>query len=194
MFELPKSINIGGKQFGIRNDGDYRMVLDCFATLQDIEIPSKEERILTTLVIFYADLNSFDDIAIFPDLEQAVKEMYNFFNAGADEVGAKTNYKLVDWQKDEQMIASAINATAKTEVRAIPYLHWWTFLGYYTAIGECPFSNVINIRYKIKAGKKLEKHEQEFRTNNPNYFIWDSDSLEDKEAQEWVKQLWDDGE
>lgn len=191
MFELPKSVLIAGKQFNIRNDGDYRMILDCFSALQDVDIPTKEERIMTALVIFYDGMD-FDTLEELGDLECAVNEMYKFFNAGDDtaSLGAQTNYKLVDWQKDEQLIASAVNNVAHTEVRAMPYIHWWTFLGYYTAIGECSFSNIISIRYKIKAGKKLEKYEQEFRRNNPDYFIWNDTSIEDKEADAWVHEMW----
>ena len=192
MFELPKVINIDDKQFKIRNDGDYRMVLDCFAALQDSEIPSDSERVLTALVIFYEDMTDFDDVLLLDNLEVAVKEMYKFFNGGADSTvqGQRVNYKLVDWQKDEQLIASAVNSVAHTEIRALPYVHWWTFLGYYTAIGECPFSNIISIRYKLMAHEKLEKHEQKFKNNNPDYFVWDKTSADEKEAEAWVHEIW----
>ena len=39
-------------------------------------------------------------------------------------------------------------------------------------------------------GKKLEKYEQEFRRNNPEYFVWNTDSVADEEAEELFKQLW----
>ena len=41
-------------------------------------------------------------------------------------------------------------------------MHWWTFLGYFSEIGEGLFSQVINIRTKKSKGKKLEKWEREF--------------------------------
>lgn len=195
MFELPTNVTVGETTFNIRNKGDFRMILDCFTALQDIEL-EKEERVITALIIFYEGIDSLDDVFTkLPNLEQSIKEMYKFFNCGQEEAnGLKTNYKLVDWKQDEQLIASAINNVANTEIRALPYIHWWTFLGYYTAIGECPFSNIISIRYKIARGKKLEKYEQEFKRDNPQYFSWNASSVEKQEADELVKQLWNSGE
>ena len=45
-------------------------------------------------------------------------------------------------------------------------MHWWTFLGLFSEIGECTFASIVNIRNKRNKGKKLEKHEQEFYVAN----------------------------
>ena len=37
MYELPTSITLKGIEHPIRNDGDYRMVLDCFNALNDMD-------------------------------------------------------------------------------------------------------------------------------------------------------------
>lgn len=196
MFELPTIITIEDKEYPIRNNGDFRMVLDCFACLQDVEL-DEQERIITSLCIFYADVTSIEGISeVFSSqelLESAVEEMYNFFNCGQQNVGARQNYKLIDWEQDGQMIISAVNNVAKKEIRAESYVHWWTFMGYYLAIGECPLSTVVSIRDKIVKGKKLEKWEQTFRRDNPEYFIWNSKSVEDREAEEYIKQIWNNG-
>ena len=196
MFELPTSITIGEREFAIRNKGDYRMVLDCFVCLQDIEL-DEVERIYTALCIFYGDIESIDDLNMFSDedtLTQAVTEMYNFFNCGQKSIGAKQNHKLIDWEQDSHMIVSAINNVAKKEIRAESYIHWWTFMGYYLAIGECPLSTVVSIREKILKGQKLEKWETTFRRNNPEYFIWNSKSVEDLEAEKYIREIWNNGE
>ena len=85
------------------------------------------------------------------------------------------------------MIVSAINNVAHTEIRALPYLHWWTFTGYYMAIGECPLSMVVGIRNKLAKHKKLEKYELEFKRQNPQYFTWKKDQ---KEAEMLFEQIW----
>ena len=55
------------------------------------------------------------------------------------------------------------------EVRALPYLHWWTFLGYYQSVDhDGLFGFVLTIRQKKARGKKLEKYEQEFYRSNVN--------------------------
>ena len=193
MYEIPTKIFIEGEEFPIRNNGDYRMVLDCFKALQDAELNPKE-RVFCSLLIFYENINSIADINKFPDLETAIKEMYNFFNCGKDQsVGKRMRHRLIDWDKDSQMICSAINKVANKEVRAEPYIHWWTFMGYYMSIGEGLFSTVVSIRDKIVKSKKLEKYEKEFKSNNPQYFVWNSKTLEQQEAEDWVKSVWNAG-
>lgn len=193
MYEIPTSINIEGTEFQIRNNGDYRMVLDCFNALQDADL-TKQERLLAGLIIFYKDINDLEDLEKFPDIEKAVSEMYTFFNCGqVQNVGNKINYKLVDWEQDSQLICSAINKVANMEVRAVDYIHWWTFMGYYSAIGESLFSTILQIRDKTVRGKKLEKHEREFKRDNPEYFVWNAKSIEDNEADALVKELWNSG-
>lgn len=193
MFNIPISLEVGEEQLSIREKGDYRMVLNCFSTLNDIEL-TKEERVYCALIIFYEQFESLEDLMTYPYLNEAVKKMYWFFNCGDESgVGANKHRKLIDWQGDQQLIASAINKVANTEVRALPYMHWWTFMGYYLAIGESPLATIVGIRSKIVEGKKLEKHEQKFKNDNPQYFTWDSKSIEQKEIEEELDSLWNSG-
>ena len=74
--------------------------------------------------------------------------------------------KIIDWEQDEQMIFSAVNKVAGKETRAVEYIHWWTFLGYFNEVGEGLLSTVISIRQKKNKGKKLEKYEQDFYREN----------------------------
>lgn len=190
MYEIPQSIEIQGQEFPIRCKGDYRVILDCFSALDDTELTPKE-RVIASLIIFYQDINSIEDLDKLPDINLAVEKMYNFFNCGQEESpGMKVNYKLVDWNRDSQLICSAVNKVANTEIRALPYLHWWTFMGYYIAIGESSFATIVTIRNKLARGKKLEKYELEFKRNNPQYFNWDAKTAEQKELDELAKQLW----
>lgn len=190
MYELPVSFNIDGIEYHITNKGDYRMILDCFAALEDVEL-SKDERLCATLIIFFEEINSLMDIQKVNNLQELVNRMYSFFNCGqAESPGMNTHYKLIDWEQDSHLICSAINDVARTEIRTEPYIHWWTFMGYYTAVGKSLLSTVISIRYKIANGKKLEKNERDFKRENPAYFIWKSKTVEQNEADELVKQLW----
>lgn len=190
MFELPTAITINDRVFNIRERGDFRMVLDCFSALQDEEL-SKEERVVTSLIIFYEDLDSVEDCTeVFLDyLQDLVKEMYNFFNCNQPTIGAVQKHELIDWESDSQLIASAINNVANTEIRIASYVHWWTFMGYYMAVGECALSNIVSIRDKLVKGKKLEKYEKEFRQQNPQYFMW-RQKLQQQEAEDILSELW----
>lgn len=194
MYELPTTVTINNKIHPIRNKGDYRVILDCFSALDDIEL-SKDERILSSLIIFYEELDDIEDISeIFPDLESAYGEMALFFNCGREqEDESKHNYKLIDWDKDSLLICSAINKVAGKEIRSEPYVHWWTFMGYYVAIGECALSNVVGIRYKLAKNRKLEKHERKFMLDNPQYFKDGTMTTEQKELDQYVRNLWNNG-
>lgn len=193
MYSIPTTVDIDGKQFKIRNNGDYRMVLDCFSALNDPEL-NTEERLLGSLIIFYDDLNDLSDIQLLPNIKVAVKKMFEFFNCGQPESVARTaQHKLIDWDSDSQLICSAINKVAGTEIRAEKYCHWWTFMGYYSAIDNCPLSAIIHIRHKMLTGKKLDDSEKEFRRDNPQYFVWNTNNYDDKEADDLFKQLWGTG-
>ena len=192
MYEIPTSVIVNEKEYGITNGGDYRMVLDCFKALEDDELTAME-RLLAALIIFYDGFNSIMDVYADENMEELTKKMFEFFNCNSTSVGVKSNYKLIDWEQDSQLICSAVNKVANTEVRSVPYIHWWTFMGYYTAIGECPISTIIHIRDKLVKGKKLEKHEREFKRENPQYFAWRSKSVDETEADRLVKELWNSG-
>jgi len=191
MFSLPTTVAVNDRTLHIRNKGDYRVILDCFIALSDEEL-SEDLRVLASLLIFYNEFNSVEDIDEFEDsLDILVEEMFKFINCGQNESPGYTTHKaLINWEKDEQMICAAVNNVAKTEVRALEYLHWWTFMGYYLSVGESVMSTVVGIRDKIVKHKKLEDWEKDFKRDNPDYFIWNSSTPEDKEAEELIRNLW----
>lgn len=195
MFDLPTTVTIKDREFGIRDDGDYRMVLDVFSALQDIDIP-KKERMITAIVIFYDGFsldNVFEKAESSEIMEELATKMFDFISCGQTNMGNKANHKLIDWEQDEQLIASAINNVANMEIRTVDYMHWWTFMGHYISVGESVLSTVVQIRSKLVEGKKLEKHEQEFRKKNPEYFIWNRQTVEDREADALIKEIWNRG-
>lgn len=194
MYEIPTSIKIDDTEFQIRNNGDYRMVLDCFNALQDSEL-SKQERLFAGLIIFYKDINNVDDLSKFPDISEAVSKMYEFFNCGqVQNIGNQTKHRLIDWEQDSQLICSAVNKVANKEIRAEPYVHWWTFVGYYSAIGESLFSTIVRIRSKSLKGENLEKYERKFKRENPEYFVWNTNPVQDEEAEALFNELWNRGD
>ena len=192
MFDLPTSIIIKGQEYKIRNEADYRVIIDCFIALNDIEL-SASHRLIVALIIFYEDVNDIEDVkSVFgDDLEEAILQMYNFFDCNEPQVEKPTaKYNLIDWNADSMLISSAVNQVIGQEIRSIPYMHWWTFMGYYMSIKECVFSTVLSIRYKIAVNKSLDKHERKFRAENPQYFLVDVRTKEQRENDEFVRTLW----
>ena len=194
MYDLPTSVEVRGRQFHIRQEGDYRMILDCFAAIGDAEL-SEDEKVLASLLIFYNEFNDLEELPKDSEtLEGLIKEMFRFFNCGEDEVmGANAPQTVVDWKKDEKIIVSAINVVAGKEIRAEKYMHWWTFMGYYMGIGESVFSTVTSIRLKLNKGEKLEKWEQKFKKDNPQYFVWRNIDINSVEQQALLNEVWNVG-
>lgn len=193
MYELPISVIAEDKEYNIRNKGDYRMVLDCFEALDDQEL-TPQERLYCGLIIFYEDFNDIDDLFECECLDKLVDGMFDFFNVGeVPDPRSSNKPKLVDWKEDSVLIISAVNNVAGRELRAEQYVHWWTFIGYYMAIGECSLSTVVGIRDKIAKGKKLEKYELQFRRDNPRYFEIDLRTSEQKANDEWALSVWNRG-
>jgi len=193
MYKLPTEVVVDSNLYHIRNDGDYRVVLDCFSALNDLEVEDATERILIALYIFY-DVDEVEDILRCADVAKLVSEMYNFFSGGTPEVESHNNYKTIDWESDSPLIFSAVNNVAGKEVRAEEYIHWWTFLGYYMAIGESTLATVVSIREKILKGKELDKWERQYRIDNPKYFVWESRTVDEIEAEKLVLDMWNNKE
>ena len=194
LYALPTSLNIDGREWKITNNGDFRVILDCFDALTDEEM-SKQERVVACLLIFFEELQTIDDCLAFgDDLPKVIDQMKLFFNCGHEDCTlAKTEGKYFDWNVDSQLICGAVTAVAKYDVRLPQYTHWWTFLGYFSNIREGTFLTVVSIRSKIVRGKKLEKYEREFKRDNPQYFVWNTKTDAQQELDEWVRSIWNSG-
>ena len=163
---LPRDLNINGTNRAIRSD--FRTALLIFQAFNDpelIEDDNMHEKSITMLQCLYEDYESIPP----DDILEALKMASWFLDGGSTSAKDSKHQqakKVMDWEQDEQLIFSAVNKVAGYETRAVDYLHWWTFLGYFNEIGEGLFTTVINIRQKKNKRKKLEKHEEEFYKEN----------------------------
>lgn len=179
---LPKSLEVGGEYYKINSD--FRVVLNLFEVFNRSELNDLEKA--------YICINSLyvDEI---PDelFEEAVKKAFWFCDGGDMPKSEPAKVKMLDWEHDESIIFPAVNKAAGCEVRAVPYMHWWTFLGYFGEIDEGLFSTVMNIRHKRANGKKLDKWEREFLRKHKELIVLYSD--EEKKAidetEEFLKMI-----
>jgi hypothetical protein len=178
---LPKELNINGTNWAIRSD--YRVALLIFQACADPELSEKEKAGVLLDCLFE------DSDKIPPDDYQAANDIAVWFLEGGAKPDEKVQQakKVLDWEQDERIIFSAVNKVAGFETRAIDYMHWWTFLGYFNEVGEGLLSAVINIRSKKNKGKKLEKHEQEFYRENKS--LIDLKTRLSEEEQEELDEL-----
>ena len=122
------------------------------------------------------------------DMQEAMEYLVAFISCGENDT--KPGPKLLDWEQDAKAIIADVNKVAGREIRSLPYLHWWTFLAYFQAIGEGQLSTIVSIRDKLRRGKKLEKWEQDFyRENKSRVDFKKKYSAEDLAEQERLKKL-----
>ena len=158
---LPTELPIGDCMYAVRTD--YRDILRIFEACEDPDL-TDYEKIMVMLTIMYPDLKQIPGT----DYEEAMKQAKWFLDCGQTVDVSRKPTNMIDWIQDETLIFPAVNKVAGKEVRAVEYMHWWTFMGYFLEIEEGTFSMVLGIRQKRMKGKKLEKWEQDFYRNNKN--------------------------
>lgn len=188
-YRLPTTIEVNEKPFRIRDKGDFRMVFSCFNIMSNVDL-TEQERMYASMLVFYEDFDDFDDLMSCGCVDELAVKMTEFIDCG-ETYETKSSPKVLDWEKDSNLICSAVNHVAGKEIRAEEYIHWWTFISYYMAIGECALSTIVGIRYKKARGEKLEKYEKKFITDNPQYFNMDFRTAEQKQADEFIKAMWE---
>lgn len=179
-WSLPQTTEIGGVEYQLNTD--YRDVLEIIGHLNNAENP-EWLRWQIAVALFY-------ECEAFPEehLQEAMEYLAAFISCG--DTASAPAPKLLDWEQDAQIIVADVNKVAGTEIRVVPYLHWWTFLSYFRAIGEGQLLTLVSIREKIRTDKKLEQWEQEYYRKNPERVILKTQYLaeEEKELDE-LKQL-----
>lgn len=171
---LPQTLNINGRAYKIRSD--YRDILQIIAAFGDKEL-SDEEKAYVCLKRLFVAMESIPK----SDYQDAYEAAVTFIECHISD--RKPSPKVVNWEKDEQLIFPAINKVAGMEVRAVPYMHWWTFLGYFQSIDrEDIWGFILTIRQRRAKGKKLEKYEKDFL--NANRDICEVEFREEKATTE----------
>lgn len=154
-WSLPVSVDIGGENYSI--SADFRDVLEIIEILNDQSKP-QFLRWQIAIALFY-------DREIPAQFQKKAMEYLSaFISYGNDE--KKPGPKLIDWNQDAQTIVSDVNKVAGMEIRAVKFLHWWTFLSYFYGVGEGQLSTIVSIRNKKFRGKKLEKWEDTYYQEN----------------------------
>ena len=179
---LPKSLKINGKTYEIRSD--FRNILTVFEALED-ESLTDQDKAYILLKRVYVRFGSIPK----KDYTEAYQKAIEFIEGASVGSGKKNPYKLFNWIKDEQLIFPAVNKVAGCEVRLAEYMHWWTFLGYFSSVDrEDLWSFVLSIRQKRAKGKKLEKYEREFYNANRELCAIES-NVSAKKPEDTLKEM-----
>ena len=184
--QLPTTLNVNGISYKIRTD--YRNILRIFEAFADNEL-SDSEKLIICLKRMFMDFSKLSP----DDYKEAYEKVYQFIGCNKPKE-ERTPLHTFNWVKDEPLIFPAVNKAAGTELRSVPYVHWWTFMGYFESIdSESLFGTVLSIRQKKAKGKKLEKYEREFAQNNRLLISLDvSANGKPKTAEEELLEMFND--
>ena len=176
---LPENAMIGGREYELNTD--YRDIISIMGYLDDPDTPEFLRWQIAVALFYEGEIPE-------EHMQQAMEYLAAFISCG--EKNEKPGPKLLDWEQDSRAIVADVNKVAGREIRSLPYLHWWTFLSHFQAIGEGQLSTIVSIRDKLRRGKKLEKWEQEFyRENKSQVDFKKKYSAEDLAEQERLKKL-----
>lgn len=155
---LPTSLTIHDKEYEIRPD--YRNILTIISAFNDEELRDTEKTYIC-LVRLFPDFYSIPE----EDYKEAYEKAVEFIECHMK--SDRPSPKVIDWEKDEQLMFAAVNKAAGKEIRAEEYMHWWTFIGYFQNIDrDSVWGYILTIRQKKAKRKKLDKSETDFYNAN----------------------------
>ena len=156
IFFLPVTVPIGFVNYEVRTD--FRVILEIFVMLDDPDL-TDADKTEALLRMFYIERPS--------NTEAAIKAFSEFVDPRGSFNSKKSSSRLVDWSQDFPLMVAPINRILGTECRALPELHWHSFLAAYLEIpSESVFARVLRIREKLRTGKKIEKSERAWYRRN----------------------------
>ena len=182
---LPTQAVIEDRVYEIHTD--FRDILELLRWLDGNADPTLDrgERWYVAMRLFYPEFAAMPQ-EVWPRATEFLTE----FLAAGHRAAARPGPPLMDWQQDAPLIAAGISRAAGQDVRTLPYLHWWTFLGWFHSIGEGNLSTLVSIRDKLRRGKKLESWEQEYyRRNRGRVVLQKKYSAEELAEQERLQKL-----
>lgn len=182
--QLPTTLEISGKKYEIRTD--FRNVLSIISAFNDDELQDSE-KIYICLKRLLIDFDSLPT-ELYGEAYTAATQFIECFRSND-----RSGPKVVNWEKDENLIFAAINKVAGQEVRMLDYLHWWTFLGFFQSIShEDLIGFIMTIRQKRAKRKKLEKNEQEFFNANRSLCEIGAVKNRKKDAEDYLAALYEE--
>ena len=128
IYSLPTSVEVDGTEYAIQSD--YRAILDILVALTDRELDERDKA-EAALTIFYPD---FEEMPV-SDYQEALNQCFRFIDHGQENREKRKQPEIMSWAQDFDLYIAPINRIAGCEVRALEYLHWYSFLSYYQEIG-----------------------------------------------------------
>lgn len=176
--DLPYSLTVDGQQKEI--NCDFRDIILILNAFNDPELTPQEKTMIMLTNLYVDDWTSFKDV------NEAVTQAVKFIDWGKEYSEKENSPRIMDWEQDYNLIISAVNTKISViDIRELDFVHWWTFLGYFSERGECQFSTFTEIRDNLNKGRPLERWQKETLRNNRDQII-----LKHKSAEKFENELW----
>lgn len=147
MYDLPKTIIIGGESHNIRYD--FRPILDILIALEDNEL-NEVDKAVVLLKIFYVEM---------PDpqyMQEAIDKAIDFINLDQPQSDVKDTKRTLSFKQDSVYILGAVDKQLGFSCRRSQELHWWEFMGALMNVDECFLTHLVHQR-KLKSEGKHDK-------------------------------------
>lgn len=164
---------------------DFRDILNLFPMFDDEELSDIEKAYVACRNIYKCEITE-------QEFEQATEKLWWFIDGGDIPKEEPAPVRIIDWKKDERIVMPAISKTAGVpDVRSLPYLHWWSFLGAFGEMGEGLFSTVLSFRRKLADGEKLDEWERKWIRKNSDLIVLHTKEEEEAiaETEAFLKEL-----
>lgn len=150
---------IGGREYHIPVDTDFKRWIKLEALLTDSRVP-ENELVKLALNIIFPNCKPLD-------LQQAVNFMLWFYRCGKDnsphsEGGTSMLESRMPYsfKHDFDLIAAAFLELYHIDLWEIEYLHWWKFRALFSALHDCKFTEICGYRqadlYEIKSDPRRD--------------------------------------
>ena len=154
LWDLPRNKVIGGKNYKL--NCDFRDILEIFSYFENPDLPNFVKWRVALRLFYGAELPE-------KHREEGMTYFTDFLSMGQKGSAAKG---LLSWNHDAPVIIGEVNRVAGREIREMPFLHWWTFLSWFHAVGEGQLSFLVSLRSKLRKGQKLEEWEKTYYREN----------------------------
>lgn len=182
----PKTAEIDGKFYHIRNSGNWYDIYRIICALNDNELSDSDKWYCAFKIFFpYRDELAEEDLKAIPknvlfgeDIEDyagALNYIAWFIDRGEtdnDDIPRsdkkpKTGIDISFFQ-DMDLLVDSLNNAKDRDIR-LSYEHWWTFVG--DTLSHEPtgmYKMVLEIRHKLKNHSKLDKFDKQFLSEHKN--------------------------
>lgn len=180
---LPDSIRINGEDYPV--DTDFRTGIEIITAFEDPDL-SDNEKAMVLIGRLYKEKPQ--------DLQEAISKGVKFLDGGEDQSDSPSSHqgmRLYSFTKDARIIYAAFRQTHGIDLQT-ERLHWWQFLALFMDLGaETTFSNLVNLRRKVKTGKATKEERKAAREMGDMFEIPDTDTrtLEEKIAADKFMRL-----